>query len=207
MAKTVICRDCGNSFELPVQRGRPAVRCVPCRTKTPTVMQFAKNTSTGTKETVELKLEVLDGVTWIENSEPCEDCGNTFMRPRKRGRPPKKCENCSVVAAEAKAAVVTVSEETLDQLFKGAKILLKGTPTERPRGAEAQCPTTGKCGRIFTSNSSCDDHKRWLPNGSYDCIDPATLGMEPRGRVRDADKDSERIIPVWTRPTPKEVDE
>lgn len=206
MAKIQICRDCEVEFELPVQRGRPAVRCLPCRSKTPTVMQFARVSTAGTKETVELKMETIDGVVWIENSEPCESCNKVFMRPRKRGRPPVRCAECQEGLNAAKAAEMTVSEETLEQLFQGDKTLLQGTPGERPKGAEAQCPTTGKCGRIFTSNTACDDHKQWLPNGSYKCIDPATLGMEPRGRVRDADKPEERIVPVWTRPTIKEVD-
>lgn len=205
--KTAICKDCEVEFELPVQRGRPAMRCVPCRTKTPTVMQFAKNNaSTGTKETVELKLETIDGVTWVENSEPCEGCNNTFMRPRKRGRPPKKCSDCAAVDDAAKAEEVTVSDEKLDELFKGDRFLLQGTPSEFPRGAEAQCPRPRGCGRIFTSDSACEAHKVYGPDGNIaKCKDPATLGMEPRGRVRDKDSDNERVVPVWTRPTPKEV--
>lgn len=190
--KTAVCRDCETVFELPKQRGRPAKSCQPCRDKTPTVMSFAKVNTAGIKENVELRLENIDGVIWVENAEPCVGCGVTFMRPRRRGRPPTKCESCVVISDAEKAAEITTSDEKLEELYKGDRFLLQGTPRENPKGAEAQCPTTGKCGRIFTSNSACDDHKRWLPNGSYNCIDPATLGMEPRER---------RGIPIWTRPT------
>lgn len=197
MSKTATCRDCEVVFELPVQRGRPAVRCGACRNKTPTVMQFSKNNAaTGTKETVELKLEVIDGVNWIENSEPCEGCNKTFMRPRKRGRPPKKCLDCSAWDDSEKAALVTTSQETLDELFSGDKALLQGTPDALPKGAEAQCPPPRGCGRIFTSDSAAEDHKVYGANGSLgSCKDPASLGMEPRER---------RGVPVWTRPSPKE---
>lgn len=197
MSKTATCRDCEVVFELPVQRGRPAVRCGACRTKTPTVMQFSKNTSAGTKETVELKLETLDGVVWIENSEPCIACNKVFMRPRKRGRPPTKCPDCVAWDDAEKASVVTTSQETIDELFSGDKALLEGTPEENPKGAEAQCPKPRGCGRIFTSDSACEDHKVYSPNGNLaSCKSPASLGMEPRER---------RGIPVWTRPTPKEA--
>lgn len=193
--KTATCRDCEVVFELPKQRGRPAVRCQPCRDKTPTVMSFAKVNTAGIKENVELRLENIDGVVWVENAEPCVGCGVTFMRPRKRGRPPTKCENCSATDDATKAELVTTSTESLEQLFSGAKALLKGTPNEIPKGAEAQCPRPRGCGRIFTSNSACDDHKVYGPDGNLKlCKDPATLGMEPRER---------REIPVWTRPSPK----
>lgn len=185
------CVSCGNTFQREKKRGRPATKCFSCRENKPTVLQFAKTTG----ETVELKLETIDGIAWIENKEPCIGCGNTFMRPRKKGRPPTRCADCQAGVEAAKAEEVTTSNEKLEELFTGSKFLLKGTPDENPKGAEAQCPTTGKCGRIFTSNSACDSHKRWLPSGSYECIDPATLGMEPRER---------RGIPVWTRPTPVE---
>jgi hypothetical protein len=168
------------------------------------VLQFAKVNSAGNTETVERKLEVIDGITWIESAEPCVECGEVFMRPRKKGKPPVRCATCKEGLEAAKAAEITVPEETLEQLFQGSKVLLRGTPEERPTGAEAQCPTRGKCGRIFTSNSACDLHKKWLPNGSYECLDPETLGMEPRSRRRDIDKPTERIVPVWTVPTPKE---
>jgi len=147
------------------------------------VLQFAK---------------VEDGIRYKDSKEPCVGCGKTFQHAVKRGRPPVRCIDCQSGVDAAKAAQVTVSEEVLESLYTGDKFLLQGTPDQRPKvgSAEAQCPTTGKCGRIFTSNSACDDHKRWLPNGSYDCIDPATLGMEPRER---------RGIPVWTRPTPADA--
>ncbi len=197
MSKLATCRDCELEFELPVQRGRPAVRCVPCRSKTPTVMQFAKNNSaTGVKENVELKLETIDGVTWVESAEPCEGCNKVFMRPRKRGRPPKKCPDCSAWDEAEKASTITTSDEKLEELFSGDKNLLQGTPSALPKGAEAQCPPPNGCGRIFTSDSACEDHKTYKPGGGIICKDPATLGMEPRER---------RGVPVWTRPSPKDV--
>lgn len=195
--KTATCRDCEVVFELPKQRGRPAVRCQPCRDKTPTVMSFARVNAAGTQENVELRLENIDGVVWVENAEPCTGCGVTFMRPRKRGRPPTKCENCSAVDVAEKAASVTVSQETLEQLFGGDQALLKGTPSEIPKGAEAQCPRPNGCGRIFTSDSACEAHKVYGAKGNLaSCKDPASLGMEPRER---------RGLPIWTRPTPVEV--
>lgn len=197
MSKTATCRDCEVTFELPVKRGRPAVKCDACRNKTPTVMQFSKVNTTGVKENVELKLEVLDGVTWVENAEPCEGCDKVFMRPRKRGRPPKKCPDCLAWDDAEKAVAVTTSDETLEEKFSGDKVLLQGTPEALPKGAEAQCPPPRGCGRIFTSDSACESHKVYGPNGNIaSCKDPATLGMEPRER---------REIPVWTRPTPKEA--
>lgn len=193
--KVAICKDCELEFELPVQRGRPAVRCVPCRSKTPTVMQFSRNTAAGT-ENVELAVEVIDGVTWRENAEPCEGCNKTFMRPVKRGRPPKKCVDCAAWDAAEKAVAVTTSDETLEEKFSGDKALLQGTPDALPKGAEAQCPPPRGCGRIFTSDSACEDHKTYGPKGNLAaCKDPASLGMEPRER---------RGVPVWTRPSPKE---
>lgn len=197
MAKMVICRDCSNEFEIPVQRGRPPVKCVPCKSKTPTVMQFSQNIgSTGVKEVVNLNVEVIDGITWRENAEPCVGCNKTFMRPVKRGRPPTKCPDCAAWSDAEKAALVTTSDETLEELFSGDKALLNGTPEDIPKGAEAQCPPPRGCGRIFTSDSACEDHKVYGPNGNLaNCKDPATLGMQPRER---------RGIPVWTRPSPKE---
>lgn len=42
----VKCRDCGNDFERPVQRGRPAVRCEKCRNDgTPTPAKVSKSES------------------------------------------------------------------------------------------------------------------------------------------------------------------
>lgn len=199
MAKIVDCRDCGNPFEIPVQRGRPAVRCAACKGKVPTALQFSKNNgTTGVVETVDLKLEVIDGITWIENAEPCVSCEKTFMRPRKRGRPPTKCPDCSAWADAEKAVAVTTSDEKLEELFSGPKVLLLGTPMEIPKGAEAQCPRPNGCGRIFTSDSACEAHKVYGPSGNIaNCKDPATLGMEPRTR---------REIPIWTRPTVKVED-
>lgn len=193
--KTQICKDCEVEFELPVQRGRPAVRCVPCRTKTPTVMQFAKNTPAGTT-VVDLRQEVIEGVTWRENADPCTACNKTFMRPVKRGRPPTKCPDCAAWDVAEKAVAVTTSDETLEEKFSGDKALLQGTPDSLPKGAEAQCPPPRGCGRIFTSDSACESHKVYGPKGNLaQCKDPASLGMEPRER---------RGLPVWTRPTPKE---
>jgi hypothetical protein len=197
MVKMVDCRDCGNPFEVLVQRGRPAVRCAPCKGKVPTALQFSKvNSATGVVETAERKQEVIDNVVWIENAEPCVSCTKTFMRPKKRGRPPTKCLDCQAWSDAEKATAVTTSEETLEEKFSGPKVLLKGTPMEIPKGAEAQCPAPRGCGRIFTSDSACEDHKVYGPNGYIaSCKDPASLGMEPRER---------RKIPVWTRPTLKE---
>lgn len=187
------CVSCGNSFERERKRGRPATKCMPCRNKVQTVMQFSKATG----ETVERQTEIIDGVAWIENAEPCEGCNKTFMRPKKRGRPPKKCVDCLAWDDAEKAATRTTSDETLEERFTGDKALLKGTPDALPKGAEAQCPPPRGCGRIFTSDSACESHKVYGPSGSLaSCKDPATLGMEPRER---------RGIPVWTRPTPKDV--
>src|SRR5258705_4426679 len=182
MSKLVICRDCNTEFEIPVQRGRPAVRCTPCKGKTPTVMQFSKNVgATGVKEVVDLNVEVIDGITWRENAEPCVSCNKTFMRPVKRGRPPTKCTDCLVWSDAEKAAEVTTSPEKLEELFSGPKVLLQGTPQEIPKGAEAQCPAPRGCGRIFTSYSACEDHTVYGANGNIaKCKDPASLGMEPR---------------------------
>lgn len=195
------CQSCGNIFNRERRRGRPPTKCPSCRDEKQSITQFAMASG----ETVERKIEVIDGITYIEAKAPCVGCGNGFMHVRKKGRPPTRCADCQEGVEAAKAAEITTSDERLEELFQGPKELLQGTPGERPVGAEAQCPTKGKCGRIFTSNTSCDDHKRWLPNGSYECIDPATLGMEPRSRKRDNDKDTERIVPVWTRPTPVEA--
>lgn len=195
--KVAICRDCEVEFELPAQRGRPPVKCEACRTKTPTVMSFSKNTAAGTKETVELAQEMIDGVIWRESAEPCEGCNKTFMRPVKRGRPPKKCVDCAAWDDAEKAATMQTSDETLEENFSGDKALLQGTPDALPKGAEAQCPPgSGGCGRIFTSDSACEAHKSYKPGGGIICKDPAALGMEPRER---------RGIPVWTRPTPKDA--
>lgn len=196
MAKLAICKTCNNEFELPAQRGRPPKSCPSCRSKTATVMQFSKVTAAGTTETIERRLEVIDGVKWVENAEPCEGCNNTFMRPMKRGRPPKKCQDCSAWDDAEKAVTVTTSDEKLEELFSGDKKLLQGTPNVIPKGAEAQCPPPRGCGRIFTSDSACESHKTYSANGSLGkCKDPASLGMEPRER---------RGVPVWTRPTIKE---
>jgi DNA-directed RNA polymerase subunit M/transcription elongation factor TFIIS len=186
-----ICRDCNTTFILEKKRGRPAVKCEPCKNKQPTMLAFSMNNGV----TVERKLEVVDGITWIESAEPCTECSQVFMRPRKRGRPPTKCEGCSNKDDANKAILVTTSQECLEQNFSGDQVLLQGTPSEIPHGAEAQCPRPRGCGRIFTSNSACDDHKVYGPDGNLKaCKDPATLGMEPRER---------REIPVWTRPSLK----
>lgn len=187
------CIKCSSVFKREKKRGRPHTKCEVCRVALDPVMQFALMTR---------KEEVTDGVTMVESSEPCRDCGAVFMRPKKRGKPPVRCADCRVKVDQAKAEAVGTSNDELEALFQGDKALLKGTPSERPKGVgEAQCPTIGKCGRIFTSNTACDDHKRWLPSGTYECIDPATLGMEPRSRKRD----DGRIVPVWTRPTVDKV--
>lgn len=196
--KVAVCKDCSNEFEIPVKRGRPAVRCISCKEKTPTVLAFSKlNSATGAVEVVERPTEVIDGITWVENAEPCTACNKVFMRPKKRGRPPTKCLDCQAWTDAEKAAEVTTSNEMLEELFSGDKELLKGTPDDIPKGAEAQCPAPRGCGRLFTSDSAAERHKSYGPDGNLaSCKDPATLGMQPRER---------RGLPVWTNPTPKEV--
>lgn len=198
MTKIVTCRDCSTDFEIPVRRGRPAVKCEPCRSKTSTVLQFSRqDVTTGETILVDRQTEVIDGVTWIESAEPCVGCEKTFMRPRKRGKPPTRCSDCKAWADAEKAVGVTTSTEMLEELFTGDQKLLNGTPGAIPKGAEAQCPLPRGCSRIFTSDSAAEDHKVYGANGNLQfCKDPATLGMQPRER---------RGVPVWTRPTPKEV--
>lgn len=186
------CTSCGNTFERERKRGRPAVKCAPCKSNNQTITQFSKSTG----EVVDRAVEVIDGVTWIENAEPCVSCTKTFMRPKKRGRPPTKCPDCQAWDDAEKAAVMTTSDEVLEELFTGPKVLLKGTPEAIPKGAEAQCPPPRGCGRIFTSDSACESHKVYGANGNIaECKDPATLGMQPRER---------RNLPIWTRPSIKE---
>lgn len=174
------------------------MKCEPCRSKTSTVTQFSKKDGvTDTVEVIDLQQEIIDGITWIESKEPCTECDKVFMRPKKRGRPPTKCPDCLAWADAEKAAEVTTSDEKLEELFSGDKELLKGTPDSLPKGAESQCPSpppsgANGCGRIFTSDSACESHKVYGPDGSLQkCKDPASLGMEPRTR---------RNIPIWTRP-------
>lgn len=196
MAKIVDCRDCGNPFEIPVQRGRPAVRCASCKEKQPTALAFSKKLESGDTIVIDRAVEVIDGITWIENAEACTSCSKTFMRPKKRGRPPTKCPDCQAWSDAEKAATVTTTPEKLEELFSGDKELLNGTPNEIPKGAEAQCPAPRGCGRIWTSDSACEEHKVFGPDGNLQrCKDPASLGHEPRER---------RGLPIWTRPTPKE---
>lgn len=178
-----ICTDCGGFFHIERKRGRPAVRCLSCREKKQTVTQFAL---------VERKTETVDGITMVENAEPCRDCGQTFMRQKKRGKPPVRCAYCKEVADAAHTAAVTVSQEDIEDSFKGDPALLKGTPDQLPRGGEAQCPGSRGCGRIFTSNSACDDHKTFGTDGNLkECKDPATFGMIPIER---------RGLPIWRKP-------
>lgn len=108
------------------------------------------------------------------------------MRAKQRGKPPVRCQECK----DTKESALAVSQETLEEAFKGDKALLKGTPDSLPKGGEAKCPLTG-CGKIFTSDSACEAHKYYSPLGKAFCKDPALLGMAPIER---------RGIPIWRKP-------
>lgn len=182
MEYTIVnCVNCSEQFERPKKRGRPQTKCEACRGPSQLV-----------KENISA---VVDGVVMVENVEPCRDCGQVFMRAKKRGKPPVRCADCREKNEQIKALEVTTSPETIESLFSGDRFLLQGTPNEVPKGAEAQCPRPRGCGRLFTSNTACDRHKVFGSNGNIErCLDPASLGMEPRER---------RGLPVWT--TPSEV--
>lgn len=117
----------------------------------------------------------------VVNATPCKDCGVTFERPKKRGRPPTRCEECR---DKSEQVVYVPTEE--EKVYAGPKEKLLGDFNDLPKGNEAQCVT---CWRIFTSDSSCEYHKDYRRNPI--CRDPATLGMVARER---------RGLPVWTRP-------
>lgn len=135
-------------------------------------------------------------VVYQPSKNPCEGCGKAFEIIRQRGRPPVRCQPCREVKLEEKAesAALAISQVDPDTLFSGDPKLLLGTPFDLPRGAEAQCMIRG-CGRIFTSNSACDSHRDFRSNPV--CSDPAAMGMVPKER---------RGLPIWTRPTEKDVD-
>lgn len=165
-----VCTQCGAPFEVPKQRGRPATKCLDCRTnKEYSVTQFS-----------------LSEPTLVQSAEPCRDCGQDFMRAKQRGRPPVRCQDCKDSLDQSKV----VSQETLEEAFKGDKALLKGTPDSLPKGGEAKCPLLG-CEKIFTSDSACESHKSYSPLGKALCKDPALLGMIPIER---------RGIPIWRKP-------
>ena len=119
---------------------------------------------------------------YVENKEPCVDCGATFNRPKKRGRPPTRCESCR---DKVEQVVYVPTEE--EKVYNGPKAKLLGDYNDHPKGNEAQCVT---CWRIFTSDSACEFHKDYRRNPI--CRDPSTLGMVARER---------RDIPIWTRPS------
>lgn len=171
-----LCLSCGSSFDRPIQRGRPQTRCNSCR---------EGKTVGSDPSTLVLTNMTIDGITYIQNAEPCRDCGEVFMRARKKGRPPTRCEACqeSFVSDQFE----TTTQDIIDSLYSGPADKLKGNERDLPKGNEAQCVL---CWRIFTSDSAAEAHKSYA--GRTSCVDPATLGMEPRER---------RGLPVWTRPS------
>lgn len=118
----------------------------------------------------------------VENKEPCVSCGASFLRPKKRGRPPTKCESCRDEAAQ----VVYVPTED-EEVYTGDPEKLLGCFDDLPKGNEAQCVS---CWRLFTSDSACEFHKDYRRNPV--CRDPQSLGMVARER---------RELPIWTRPS------
>ena len=122
----------------------------------------------------------------IENAEPCRDCGKTFERPKQRGRPPVRCQECRNKLVIAQEVVVDLVDP--ESLYSGPISELVGNLDHKPQGNEAQCPL---CARLFTSDSSCEAHKSY-PKDKAVCVDPSTIGMVPKER---------RGLPVWTRPS------
>lgn len=188
----VDCTDCGAVFFREKKRGRPAIRCVPCRDKK---MGFMGNTVT--QFAMARKTETVDGCVMVENAEPCRDCGLTFMRPKKRGKPPVRCASCKDVFEAARTAAISVSQEEVEDAYSGPAVKLLGDFNDRPMGGQAQCPPPRGCGRIFTSDSACETHKVYGHNGNLkECKDPATLGMIPIER---------RGLPIWRKPMDPET--
>lgn len=175
---TTICVSCGSNFDRPIQRGRPQTRCNPCREG-----KMAGSNHSNSEQVLETL--TIDGITYIQNAEPCRDCGETFMRARKKGRPPTRCEACQTSFTSEQFE--TTTQEEIEALYSGPTDKLKGNERDLPKGNEAQCVL---CWRIFTSDSAAESHKSY--QGRTSCVDPATLGMEPRER---------RGLPVWTRPS------
>ena len=131
-------------------------------------------------------------VETVINAEPCRDCGLVFERPKKKGRPPVRCEECRAQQTVDQEIIVSLIDP--ESLYTGPTNKLLGTENELPQGNEAQCPL---CWRIFTSDSSCECHKIYEKD-YIACKDPATIGMVPRER---------RGIPVWTRPSNRVFEE
>lgn len=126
----------------------------------------------------------------VKSKEGCIDCGEEFLRPKQRGRPPVRCENCRI-SYKDDSTPVEVDEE---KLYRGPKEALKGDRKVLPQGKrEAQCPI---CWRIFSSDVSCEGHKDYRTTNI--CIDPTTIGyiaVEKHGR------------PVWKKPMDAETRE
>ena len=80
------CRDCGEMFPLPKQRGRPPVRCEPCRTTPkPTLTPEEKAKIKAVKQAISATKK---------KEHHCADCGKVIPPTGKRGRPAKRCKKC-----------------------------------------------------------------------------------------------------------------
>lgn len=178
------CVECKGTFQREKKRGRPHTKCLDCRNAAQTVMQFAL---------AQRKEEISsEGVTMVENAEPCRDCSQTFMRPKRKGKPPVRCQPCRDKFEAEKILKVAVSQETVENAYSGSKEKLLGDHKDLPNGGEAQCPWPRGCGRIFTSDSACEAHKEYDGKGNIKpCKDPALLGMIPIER---------RGLPIWRKP-------
>lgn len=127
----------------------------------------------------------------VESKAPCLDCGETFLRPKVRGRPPIRCPGCrEKQLAEQTAAYVPVEIDE-EKLYHGPYEALKGSRDQKPKGAESQCV---RCWRIFSSDHQAESHKDYRKDPP--CIDPKSLGMmafEKRG------------LPIWRKPMDAET--
>ena len=140
---------------------------------------------------------------WVENKEPCVDCGNKFQRVKKRGRPPVRCPEChnkindgkAVQAAKtakklANKEVIVIGNQPPQfakpvKLWEGKEVVM--TRANLPVGREAQCPL---CLRMFTSDTVCEQHKPYTRPETMHCKTPTSLGMIAIER---------RGLPIWTR--------
>lgn len=126
---------------------------------------------------------------WVEAKEPCVDCNKTFMRVKKRGRPPIRCGDCFDLVNILKVENATKAVEArinapknhgnrpaqlqVDiKLWEGGDVI--STRQDLPKGAQAQCVL---CWRIFTSDSVCEHHKPYAQPTTTHCKPPASLGM------------------------------
>lgn len=133
-------------------------------------------------------------VEMIEAKNPCVDCGGIIMRPKTRGRPPTRCEECKgkyeLGKASEKANKVDKTSNRPPQfnveikLWKGKDLVC--TRQDLPKGSEAQCPL---CMRIFSSDYACELHKPYREPKSAHCKTPKSLGMIAIER---------RGLPIWT---------